>query len=47
MMKKRMKDEVDIHIEDWERQNGEGTIGGLYPLVKLENGYWNFTLGYC
>lgn len=47
MMKKRMKDEVDIHIEDWERQNGEGTIGGLYPLIKCERGYWNFALGYC
>ena len=45
--KGQMKDAVDYHIEDWERQNGEGTIGGLYPLVKLENGYWNFTLGYC
>lgn len=46
-VKGRMKERVDIHIEDWERQNGEGSIGGLYPLVKLENGYWNFTLGYC
>lgn len=46
-VKGRMRERVDIHIEDWERQNGEGTIGGLYPLVKLENGYWNFTLGYC
>ena len=45
--KGQMKDAVDYHIEDWERQNGEGSIGGLYPLVKLENGYWNFTLGYC
>ena len=45
--KGQMKDSVDYHIEDWERQNGEGSIGGLYPLVKLENGYWNFTLGYC
>ena len=46
-VKGRMRERIDIHIEDWERQNGEGTIGGLYPLVKLENGYWNFTLGYC
>ncbi len=46
-VKGRMRERIDIHIEDWERQNGEGSIGGLYPLVKLENGYWNFTLGYC
>lgn len=45
--KGQMKDSVDYHIEDWERQNGEGSIGGLYPLIKCERGYWNFTLGYC
>jgi len=46
-VKGRMRDAVDVHIEDYERVNGEGSIAGLYPLVKLENGYWNFALGYC
>ena len=45
--KGQMKDAVDYHIEDYERVNGEGSIAGLYPLIKCERGYWNFTLGYC
>lgn len=45
--KGQMKDSVDYHIWDFESVNGPGSIAGLYPLVKLENGYWNFTLGYC
>lgn len=45
--KGRMKDKVDCHIETYERTNGKGSIAGLYPLVKLEDGYWNFTIGYC
>lgn len=46
-VKGQMRDAVNVHIEDYERVNGEGSIAGLYPLVRLDGGYWDFALGYC
>jgi len=46
-VKGRMRDTIDFHIKDWERENGKGTIGGLYPLVRTDGEYWDFTVGYC
>ena len=46
-VKGRMRDTIDFHIKDWERENGKGTIGGLYPLVRTDGEYWDFTIGYC